>query len=185
MAGTQVLAQDSTDYFYKIPEYPETYNAGTVAARTVDGLGFRYYWATVGLRAEDLAYRPSEEARTSEETLDHIYGLTRILANAVNKRPNDFTNENRELSYEEKRTQTLQFIEEASKILRKSSAEDLEEYEMIFISDRGDTVYPFWNLLNGPVSDAVWHVGQIVSFRRTSGNPFNSNASMLRGRLRD
>ncbi|MEO9803264.1 MAG: hypothetical protein ABJF04_08460 [Reichenbachiella sp.] len=180
------MAQDSTDYYYKIPEYPNSYNEGTVAARVVDGLGFRYYWGTVGLRTEDLSYKPSEEARTSEETLDHIYGLTRILANATKKLPNDFTKEEEEnLTWEEKRTQTLLFIQEASIILRSSTAADLEAYKMIFISDRGTSEYPFWNLLNGPISDAVWHVGQIVSFRRASGNPFNSNVSVLRGRLRD
>lgn len=179
------MAQDSTDYYYKIPEYPDSYNEGTVAARVVDGLGFRYYWATVGLRAEDLSYKPSEEARTSEQTLDHIYGLTRILANATKKLPNDFTKAEEELTYEQKRTQTLQFIKEASTILRNSTAADLEAYKMVFISDRGTSEYPFWNLLNGPISDAVWHVGQIVSFRRASGNPFNSNVSVLRGRLRD
>lgn len=180
------VAQDSTDYYYQIPEYPDNYNEGTVAARVVDGLGFRYYWATAGLRAEDLAYKPSEEARTSDETLDHIYGLTRILANATKNLPNDFTQyEEEELSFEEKRSQTLQFIREASEILRKSTAEDLESYKMIFISERGTSEYPFWNLLNGPISDAVWHVGQVVSFRRASGNPFNSNVSVLRGRLRD
>lgn len=179
-------AQDSTDYYYQIPEYPDNYNEGTVAARVVDGLGFRYYWATAGLRAEDLAYKPSEEARSSDETLDHIYGLTRILANATKMLPNDFTQyEEEEFSFEEKRTQTLQFIREASEILRKSTAEDLESYKMIFISERGTSEYPFWNLLNGPISDAVWHVGQVVSFRRASGNPFNSNVSVLRGRLRD
>lgn len=180
-------AQDPSDYYYQIPEYPDKYNEGTVAARVVDGLGFRYYWATAGLRAEDLAYKPSEEARTSDETLDHIYGLTRILANATKKLPNDFTGEEEEeeLTFEEKRAQTLQFIREASEILRNSSAKDLEAYKMIFISDRGTSEYPFWNLLNGPIADAVWHVGQVVSFRRASGNPFNSNVSVLRGRLRD
>ncbi|MEO9966127.1 MAG: hypothetical protein ABJF11_10085 [Reichenbachiella sp.] len=186
LAQTAAHAQDSTDYYYKIPEYPDNYNAGTVAARVVDGLGFRYYWATVGLRAEDLSYKPSEEARTADETLNHIYGLTRILFKATKKLPNDFTQPEEEpLSYEEKRNQTLQFIKEASLVLRESTAEDLDAYQMIFISDRGKSEYPFWNLLNGPISDAVWHVGQIVSFRRASGNPFNGKVSVLRGRLRD
>ena len=54
----------------------------------VDGLGFRYYWATEGLRDEDLAYKPSEEARTTSETIDHIYGLTKVIVNSTLKKPN-------------------------------------------------------------------------------------------------
>ena len=45
----------------------------------VDGLGFRYFWATEGLTEKDLAYRPSEGARTTMETLEHISGLVEIL----------------------------------------------------------------------------------------------------------
>ncbi|WP_420580021.1 hypothetical protein [Reichenbachiella sp.] len=180
------FAQDSTDYYYKIPAYPDNYNAGTVAARMVDGLGFRYYWGTVGLRAEDLDYKPSPEARTTAETIDHIYGLTNVLVNSTKKIPTDFTKEDEEeMTFEEKRTKTLQNIKEASEILKQSTAEDLENYKIVFISSRGQSEYPFWNQLNGPLADAIWHVGQVVSFRRASGNPFNSNVSVLRGRLKD
>ncbi|WP_422360641.1 DinB family protein [Reichenbachiella sp.] len=180
------IAQDSTDYYYKIPEYPDNYNAGTVAARVVDGLGFRYYWGTVGLRSEDLDYKPSPEARTAAETIDHIYGLTNILVNSTRKIPTDFTKvEEKEMTFEEKRAKTLQNVKEASEILKQSTAEDLESYKIIFISSRGQSEYPFWNQLNGPLADAIWHVGQVVSMRRSSGNPFNSNVSVLRGRLKD
>lgn len=185
--STSALAQDSTDYYYKIPDYPDSYNAGTVAARVVDGLGFRYYWGTVGLRDKDLGYRPSPEARTAAETIDHIYGLTNVLVNSTRRMPNDYTKEveEAEMTFEEKRAQTLENIREASEILKKSSAEDLESYKIVFISSRGRSEYPFWNQLNGPLADAIWHVGQVVSMRRSSGNPFNSNVSVLRGRLRD
>ena len=183
---TTSKAQDSTEYYYQIPDYPNSFNAGTVAARLVDGLGFRYYWATVGLRAEDLNYRPSPDARTASETIDHIFGLTNVLVNSTKQLPNDFTKEDEEeLNFEEKRARTLKNIEEASKILRESSAEDLETYKIIFITSKGKSEYPFWNQLNGPIADAIWHVGQIVSFRRASGNPFNSNVSVLRGALRN
>jgi hypothetical protein len=30
---------------------------------------------------------------------------------------------------------------------------------------------PFWHIINGPISDALTHVGQINSFRRLAGNP--------------
>ena len=30
---------------------------------------------------------------------------------------------------------------------------------------------PFWHIINGPIADALTHVGQINSFRRLVGNP--------------
>ena len=87
--------------YYEIPDYPETYTAGTVAARMVDGLGFRYYWATDSLRPEDLAYKPNDEARTTLETIDHIYGLSKVIVNATLQKPNIRLEE--DLTFEEKR----------------------------------------------------------------------------------
>ena len=84
LSFVMIRAQDKNQEqlpYYEIPEHSEEYTAGTVAARVVDGLGFRYYWATKGLRDEDLNFKPSEDARTSKETIDHIYGLSKVQAN--------------------------------------------------------------------------------------------------------
>ena len=80
-------SQNNTLPYYEIPDYPSEYNQGTVVARMIDGLGFRYYWATEGLRDEDLAFKPSEEARTTGGTVDHLYGLTKTIINAALKKP--------------------------------------------------------------------------------------------------
>ena len=58
----------------QIPSAPDTVTAGNVLARMTQGLGYRYHWATKKLRAEDLAYRPSQAAASSYETLEHICG---------------------------------------------------------------------------------------------------------------
>ena len=47
-----------------IPDAPADYTSGNMLSRMIDGLGFRYHWVSEGLRAEDLAYRPSEDARS-------------------------------------------------------------------------------------------------------------------------
>ena len=60
----------------------------------------------------------------------------------------------------------------------------LDEFDIVFINGERKTEFPFWNLLNGPIADALWHVGQVVTFRRSSGNPFNAKASVLTGKLR-
>ncbi|MEO9476718.1 MAG: hypothetical protein ABJG41_14345 [Cyclobacteriaceae bacterium] len=71
--------------YESIATYPESYTPETVAARMIDGLAFRYYWATEGLRPEDLDYRPSPEARTSLETIDHILSLSAIVFTTLRK----------------------------------------------------------------------------------------------------
>ena len=169
-----------------IPDYPEDYSAGTVAARVVDGLGFRYYWGTEGLRAEDLSFKPNDDARTTEENIDHIYQLTNTLKNATLRKANGGDASVDSMSFDEKRAATLLNIKTASDILRTSSDEEVASYKLIFNRKDGSTVeYPFWNMLNGPLADAIWHVGQVVSFRRSSGNPFNSNMSLFNGRPRN
>jgi hypothetical protein len=168
--------------YYEIPDYPETYTAGTVAARMVDGLGFRYYWATEGLRDEDLKFKPSTDARTTQETIDHIYGLTQLIVNATLKKPNQGTKE-LEKTFIEKRQKTLENIKIAADILRVSK--DLSEFNIIFQRGENTSEFPFWNQLNGPIEDAVWHCGQIVSFRRASGNPYNAKANVFSGKVKE
>ena len=72
-------AQNNNLPYYEIQDQAIDYTAGSASARMVDGLGFRYYWATEGLREKDLNYKASESGRTSAETIDHIYGLTRMI----------------------------------------------------------------------------------------------------------
>jgi len=171
--------------YYQIPDYPERITAGTVAARVIDGLGFRYYWATEGLRDVDLLYKPNDSARTTFETIDHIYGLSKVILNAAQKKANDFTIKPREQTYLEKRKITLENIKNASEIFKVASANEIESFKIIFKSKKGMTEYPFWNNLNGPLADAIWHTGQVVLLRRASGNPFNSKVSVLQGKLRE
>jgi hypothetical protein len=167
-------------YYYQIPDTPKVYTAATVAARLVDGLGFRYFWASEGLTEKDLAYKPSDSARTSLETLEHIKGLSDILFNAVNKKPTDFSSPAKKSSFAELREQTLKNIQGASELLKKPGV-NLEEMDMIFQRANGKSEFPFWNLINGPISDALWHVGQVVSFRRGSGNPLPEGVNVLTG----
>ena len=167
--------------YYEIPDAPEAYTAGAVAARMVDGLGFRYYWATEGLRDEDLIYKPSEEARTTAETIDHIYGLSKTIINTALKKPNT-RSEDPEMTFAEKRAKTLENFKTAADIFR--TADDLTEFTIVFQRENGSSEFPFWNHINGPIADAIWHSGQVVSFRRASGNPFNSKASVFSGKVR-
>lgn len=179
---SQAQEQNQELPYYEISETPESYSQGGIVARMIDGLGFRYYWASEGLNPEDLAFRPSPEARTSEETIDHILGLSTVILNSAIHKANEGNNFE-DMSFYEKRKQTLNNLKTAADIFRKS--EDLSEFTVVFKRKNGSNTFPFWNQINGPISDAIWHCGQIVSFRRSSGNPFNSKASVFMGKLRD
>ena len=151
----------------------------------IDGLGFRYYWATEGLRTEDLAFRPGEAARSSEETIDHILGLSTVILNSMRRMPNTAGGDDMAaLSFPEKRRKTLEHLAEASNIL-KSGEGTLADYPIIFERGGNTSEFPFWNQLNGPIADALWHVGQVVTFRRSSGNPLNPKVSVFSGKVRE
>ena len=168
------MAQDKEILpYYEIPEHADNYTAGSVASRMLDGLGFRYYWATEGLRVEDLAYKPSESGRTSAETIDHLLGLSNFIFNSISTEKSSDSIE--VLTFIEKRKQTLLNIKKASEILR--TIDDVSQFD----NDR----FPFWNIINGPTSDALWHCGQVVMLRRASGNPFNSKVNVFSGKLRE
>lgn len=169
-----IMAQDTEKLpYYEIPEAAESYTAGTAVSRMIDGLGFRYYWATEGLRPEDLAYKPSESGRTSEETIEHLYGLSNFILSTIIK---DFKPvDGKAMTFEQKRKQTLLNYKTASDILR--STDDISKFD--------NNRFPFWNIINGPIADALWHCGQVVMLRRASGNPFNSKVSVFAGKLRD
>ncbi|MBV6646914.1 MAG: hypothetical protein KI790_15765, partial [Cyclobacteriaceae bacterium] len=133
----------------------------------------------------DLAFRPSDEARSMLETLEHIFGLSNVIVNSTQLQPNDFSQPREKLGYAEMRKKTLENFQQASEILKTATQSDLEDFKIVFqYPDGNSREYPFWNQLNGPIADAIWHVGQVVTFRRSAGNPINGNVSVLRGTLK-
>ena len=69
----------------------------------------------------------------------------------------------------------------AAQILQEKTDQELQTLKIIF--DRGGehSEFPAWNLINGPISDALYHTGQVVSFRRTSGNPIAKGVNVFLG----
>lgn len=171
--------------YRQIPDYPPEYTSGNIVSRMVDGLGYRYYWATDGLTASDLGYRPSEEGRTVLETLQHIYGMSEMILNAPeatpNVRPKDFNGH----SFEVLRKMTLENLQAASKLYSDMQPDDFETAKVIFQRGEKQFDFPFWNLLNGMLSDCIYHTGQIVLMRRANGNPQNPNVNVFLGKTRE
>jgi len=146
------------DEYYRIPTYPDHVSATSVLTRLLDGLGFRFYWATEGLRAEDYAFRPAKDTMNIEELVTHVWELMNWVSSSALNKP-----------YEEPkdgpaaRGEALRIIHDLRETMLSMSEGDLGK---LHIRDK-----PFWNLINGPFSDALTHTGQINSFRRLAGNP--------------
>jgi hypothetical protein len=181
-AQTQSTMSSDTLPYRQIPEAPESYTSSTAVARMIDGLGFRYYWATEGLTEKDLLYKPSQDGRTTMETLTHIHGLSAMVYNSAfqlpNKRPAPAAPED----FKDLRRATLENLKAASDQFREANTNNMERFDLIFEREGVQSTVPFWFQLNGPIADALWHVGQVVSFRRAAGNPVFPGISWFQGK---
>ena len=167
--------KNATLPYYEIPTSEENYTANAVVGRMIDGLGFRYYWSTGGLTKKDLEYKPNGQGRNTQETITHLYDLSNMmlrLTKTISKQSKDKT----EMNFAEMRMQTLFNFEALSKKIK--ATKDLSE---LSTSSNGKVTIPFFNVINGPIADAIWHTGQIATFRRSSGNPINSKINHFSG----
>ena len=168
--------------FYEISNYPESYSEAEIVGRIIDGLGFRYYWATEGLTEEDLNFRLPNDSRSSIETIVHIYDLSNMILNTALNSPVE-KKAIEGMEFKEIREKTLFNLKKASDIFKKTK--NFDDYSIVFLRNSKKVEYPFWNQLNGPIEDAVWHCGQIVAFRRASGNPISKKISVFTGKVRE
>ena len=176
MGFAQDISEEKIPY-YEVPEYAKEFTAGTMAARMVDALGFRFYWSSEGLTEKDLAYKPSKDVRSTAETIDHILDLSFVIVNSTLNKTNGDVDKSK-MTFADKRKQALFNLKTAADILRASN--DISQFKIIF----GENEIPFWNQVNGPIADAIWHCGQLASYRRTSGNPINPNVNHFRGTVK-
>lgn len=173
-----ITSQEKLPY-YQIPKMEENYSAQNTVARMIDGLGFRYYWASEGLRSEDLAYQPKGEGRNCQKTINHLYDLSNMMLR-LTKTGFKQEKEKSKMTFLEMRKQTLLNFEALSNRIKLSK--DLSE----FTAKKDGKVYiPFFNVINGPIADAIWHTGQVASFRRSSGNPINPKVNHFSGTVRE
>ena len=178
------IMSQTSEYFKDISEYPTEINNGNIISRMINGLGYRYYWATEKLRENDLRYRPSNDAYSTKETMVHIFTLSKTLYNTTLSKINERPDIDIPSDYENIRNETLQFLEKASKNFSNLNSEELNQMKIKFNREGTIKSFPIWNLLNGPIADAIYHTGQIVSFRRTTGNPIDSSVNVFMGSYR-
>ena len=170
--------------FSQISKEKDNYSSVNIISRLIEGVGYRYYWASNNLRLEDLNFKPTPNSISTYQTLEHIYVLSltvkNTLLNKINIRPPD----NIPKSYDDLRKKTLKNLELFNKNILKENEIDLNMFKIIFERNDFKSSFPFWNLLNGPIADIIYHTGQIVSFRRSSGNPINKGVNVFLGRTK-
>lgn len=172
--------------YAEIKSAPEKYTSGNAISRSIDGLGYRFYWATEGLTSKVYNYDPGNEGQSAASVIDHILNLSSTILTTLNGEPNmrpipksPYKN------FEEKRHQTLVNLWEASDLCRTLSDADFETLDIVFKRGEKEFSSPFWHLINGPISDAIYHTGQIVSYRRSAGVPISSKVNVFTGKNRE
>jgi len=181
---TNMLENPDELPYFEIPSYPENFGVGNVISRTIDGWGYRYFWATQGLTPKDLDFRPEGvDTRSINETLDHLSGLSVMVRSALENVP-FVRSSTKELSFKEKRSLTLKNMERASKLALSKTPEEIAELAIIFQRGEDQSRVPFWHVLNGPIADGIWHAGQIVLMRRSAGNPIYPGVNVFQGKTK-
>ena len=144
--------------FARLDSHPTHVNGPSVVARLLDSQGFRFYWATQGLTPREYAFSPGQGCQSIADLVGHIWGLTNWVHISVFGQ-----GEQRPEGAPLQREHTLKMLHR----LREHMASlDDAALEAITIDDR-----PFWHMINGPLADALTHVGQINAFRRLAGSP--------------
>ena len=167
--------------FYEITEIPNEINSTNLMVRMIEGLGFRYHWATENITEKDLKYRPSKDAMSNYETIEHIYDLSNTIYNSSKSLPNIRSQKKTSMDFISLRKETLNNLKLTHEVFTSFNDEDLKNVKIIFQGNSGNYEFPIWNLINGPISDAIYHTGQLVSFRRTSGNPIPKGVNVFLG----
>jgi hypothetical protein len=153
--------------FSSIPPGPAQVSGGAVLTCLVAGIGFRFYWVTEGLRDEDIALRVIPEAMSIAELTVHVLELAEWVAEAAVAIPKADGTPNGDPAFPENRRRALEMLA----LLRdRFSAMRDEEISAIRLPARAGGL-PWPHIINGPLADALTHVGQINLLRRASGNP--------------
>ena len=175
------MAQNGVDHYKKLPTPKDTINVTSIISQQLQGLGFRYYWATQGLRLDDLNYRTTAGSRSIFETMEHIYSLCFTVASTFEGLAVQRPLKPLEMDGAKLRLKTLTLIQRAEDYISSNNAVTLEDRRIVFKTSKGEMSYPFLYLINGPLSDALTHVGQVLTLRRANGNPQDAGVNVFLG----
>ena len=149
--------------FADISVVPNNITATNTLLRMVEGLAFRYRWATENLSEENIKFRPHPTSMSIEELNSHIFDLVDSTFRVFGGEKQNKESLN---SFKKIREFNLFLFQKLCSQLNEMSEDDLLNLEK-----ETTRKLPFWYWINGPLADALTHVGQITSWRRIAGNP--------------
>jgi len=152
--------------YYNLPDPPQKMNASGLLIRFLDTFGFRYRWATEGLREEDMEFQPCDSSMKIGELLRHIHGLISVTDAFITGKTHEKIGS---ISLDERREKTLEITVKLRDALHVLDDEYLGN--RLYMVPWAGKEYSLWYLINGPLSDAFTHLGQVASWRRINGNP--------------
>ena len=147
------------DFFRSVRQYPDKEDANGIVMRLIDGLGYRFYWATEGLKTDDYTFSPGSGCQTIGELVGHVWGLVNWIHMHVCpeapslSRPEDI---------QDRRDHIFDILYQI-----RTAVHRMDSPGLLQLTIEGN---PFWHIINGPLSDALTHTGQITAFRRLNGN---------------
>jgi hypothetical protein len=171
----------STLPFADISTHPEKINTSSILARISEILGFRYYWATEGLTESDLQYAPGNENRNLYQTLNHLYNMIDFVGATLEDNTYPFPEKDHGFTLTELRTKTLERIDQIKEFSLNIKGDILAEKSVKLSVEGNPMEFNIWHVLN-PFMDAIFHTGQIVSFRRANGNPIDPSVQPFFGK---
>ena len=107
--------------------------------------------------------------------------MSRTIAEAIQGKPSIRPAVKAPEDLQTLRRETLEFLKKAAIELADKTDQELKELHIVFDRSGMQSQFPIWNLINGPITDAIYHTGQVVSFRRTSGNPIPKGVNVFLG----
>jgi hypothetical protein len=113
-----------------------------------------------------MEFRACDSSMSLSELLAHIHGLITATDAFITGRKRE---EIGAVGMEERRRRTLEQTVKVREALLGLDDAYLEGRRWM-VPWAGEE-YPLWYLLNGPLSEAFTHVGQVASWRRINGNP--------------
>lgn len=141
-------------------------SGASILARLVDTIKVRYQIATEGLTDSNKTYRATPESMSMLELQKHILLLLKWVSVSV-EAPKE--KKHKAENFEDFKSDIIAYCD----ILRDHllTLNDDQLSKLTIYLKREDTHYPIWFIVNGPLSDAIHHIGQMVSWRRIDGNP--------------
>ena len=105
--------------FEDISKIPTELTATNALLRVVEGLGFRYRWATENLSEDNIKFRPHPTSMNIEELNAHIFDLINSTFRVFGGEKQNIDSLN---SFQQIRKKSLFILEDLSERLKKMSA---------------------------------------------------------------